>query len=129
MTLSFTYLTSFDRHTQTTADLRSHARYWPVVVGLLLMGSAVAQPRTATAVAPFTATLQKINDDIQLYGAIALRNAASDYRVVGQTWLYLTPMHAQAGLIKSMIANVHAAISYVRRAAEQLPKLDPRNGS
>ena len=42
----------------------------------------------------------------------------------GQTLLYLTPMHAEAGLIKSMIANVHAAISYVRRAAEQLPKLD-----
>ena len=31
---------------------------------------------------------------------------------------------AEAGLIKSMIANVHAAISHVRRAAEQLPKLD-----
>ena len=27
-----------------------------------------------------------------------------------QTTLYLTPMHAEAGLIKSMIANVHAAI-------------------
>ena len=42
----------------------------------------------------------------------------------GQTLLYLTPMHADAGLIKSMIANVRAAISHVRRAAEQLPKLD-----
>ena len=42
----------------------------------------------------------------------------------GQTLLYLTPTHAEVGLIKSMIANVHAAISYVRRAAEQLPKLD-----
>ena len=42
----------------------------------------------------------------------------------GQTMLYLTPMHAEAGLIKSMIANVHAAISHVRRAAEQLPGLD-----
>ena len=42
----------------------------------------------------------------------------------GQTMLYLTSMHAEAGLIKSLIANVHAAISYVRRAAEQLPKLD-----
>ena len=41
-------------------DLRPYARYWPVVVGLLLMGSAVAQPRTAPAVAPFTGTLQKI---------------------------------------------------------------------
>ena len=38
--------------------------------------------------------------------------------------LYLTPMHAEAGLIKSMIANVHAAIRQVKRAAEQLPKLD-----
>jgi len=41
-------------------DLRTHARYWPLVVGLLAMGSAVAQPRAATAVAPFTGTLQKI---------------------------------------------------------------------
>jgi len=42
----------------------------------------------------------------------------------GQTLLYLTPMHAETGLIKSMIANVHAALSHVRRAAEQLPMLD-----
>ena len=41
-------------------DLRTHARHWLLVVGLLVMGSAVAQPRTATAVAPFTGTLQKI---------------------------------------------------------------------
>jgi hypothetical protein len=41
-----------------------------------------------------------------------------------RTTLYLTPMHAEAGLIKSMIANVHAAIRYVRRTAEQLPKID-----
>jgi hypothetical protein len=33
-------------------------------------------------------------------------------------------MHAEVGLIKSMIANVHAAIRHVRRAAEQLPNLD-----
>jgi len=42
----------------------------------------------------------------------------------GQTTLYLTPMHAEVGLIKSMIANVHAAIRHVRAAAEQLPELD-----
>jgi Transposase DDE domain group 1 len=42
----------------------------------------------------------------------------------GQTMLYLTPMHAEAGLIKSMIANVHAAIRHVKDAAEQLPTLD-----
>ena len=41
-----------------------------------------------------------------------------------QTLLYLTPMHAEVGLIKSMIANVRAAIQHVRRVAEQLPKLD-----
>ena len=41
-----------------------------------------------------------------------------------QTTLYLTPMHAEAGLIKSMIANVHAAIGHARRAAEQLPSID-----
>ena len=41
-----------------------------------------------------------------------------------QTTLYLTPMHAEAGLIKSMIANVHAAIQHVKVAAEQLPKID-----
>jgi hypothetical protein len=33
-------------------------------------------------------------------------------------------MHAEAGLIKSMIANVHAAIQHVKQAAEQLPELD-----
>jgi hypothetical protein len=42
----------------------------------------------------------------------------------GQTTLYLTPMHAEVGLIKSMIANVHAAIQHVKAAAEQLPRLD-----
>ena len=41
-----------------------------------------------------------------------------------QTTLYLTPMHAEAGLIKSMIANVHAAIRHVQAAAEQLPRID-----
>ena len=41
-----------------------------------------------------------------------------------QTTLYLTPMHAEAGLIKSMIANVHAAIQHVRATAQQLPKAD-----
>ena len=41
-----------------------------------------------------------------------------------QTTLHLTPMHAEVGLIKSMIANVRAAIRYVSSAAEQLPKID-----
>jgi hypothetical protein len=41
-----------------------------------------------------------------------------------QTTLYLTPMHAEVGLIKSMIANVRGAIGHIKQAAEQLPKLD-----
>ena len=41
-------------------NLRTYARYWPVVIGLLLMDSAVAQPRPAAEVAPFSGTLQKI---------------------------------------------------------------------
>ena len=44
-------------------DLRIHARFWPLVGSLLLMmGSAVAQSRTATSVAPFTGPLQKIHE-------------------------------------------------------------------
>ena len=42
----------------------------------------------------------------------------------GRTELHLTPMHAEVGLIKTMITNIQAAIAYVRRAAEQLPKID-----
>ena len=53
---------------------------------------------------------------------LAAVGRATDH--AGRTTLYLTPMHAEVGLIKSMIANVHAAIRYVRRAAEQLPTLD-----
>jgi hypothetical protein len=45
-------------------------------------------------------------------------------RSSNQMTLYLTPMHAEAGLIKSMIANVDAAIRHVKAAAEQLPKID-----
>lgn len=42
----------------------------------------------------------------------------------GRTELHLTPMHAEVGLIQTMIANIQAAIAYVRRTAEQLPKID-----
>ena len=41
-----------------------------------------------------------------------------------QTKLHFTPMHAEASLIKSMIANSHAAIHHVKAGAEQLPKRD-----
>ncbi len=41
-------------------NLRTHVRFWPLVLGLLAVGSAVAQPRAAAEVAPFAGTLQKI---------------------------------------------------------------------
>jgi hypothetical protein len=41
-----------------------------------------------------------------------------------QTTLHLTPMHAKVGLIKSMIANVQAAIGHVKAIAQQLPGID-----
>ncbi|NRF71749.1 amino acid ABC transporter substrate-binding protein [Aquincola sp. S2] len=41
-------------------DFRVCIRYGAVVLGLLAMGFAVAQPRAVTEVAPFTGTLQKI---------------------------------------------------------------------
>ncbi|MDP1647467.1 MAG: hypothetical protein Q8M01_04605 [Rubrivivax sp.] len=42
----------------------------------------------------------------------------------GQTTRCLTPMHAEVDLVKSVIANVHAAIQHGKAAAEQLPKFD-----
>ena len=58
--LSFTHFAGSDRHTESTMDLRAYTLKLPLVIALLVMGSAVAQPRIATAVAPFTGTLQKI---------------------------------------------------------------------
>ena len=42
---------------------------------------------------------------------------------IDHTVLCLTPMHAKAGLIKSIIADVHAAIRHVKAAAQQLQRL------
>jgi len=42
----------------------------------------------------------------------------------GQTTLYLTPMHAARTTLMMLIANIRAAISHVRRIAEQLPAVD-----
>ena len=41
-------------------DFRTCARYWPLLVGLLMTDSAVGQVRVAPVVAPFSGTLQKI---------------------------------------------------------------------
>ena len=43
----------------------------------------------------------------------------------GQTTLYLTPLHGKAGLLKLLIANIHAALKHVRAAAEQFKAADP----
>jgi hypothetical protein len=45
-------------------------------------------------------------------------------KTAGRVELHLTPMHAKVSLIKAMVVNVSAAVAYVKRAAEQLPKLD-----
>ena len=42
----------------------------------------------------------------------------------GQTTLYLTPMHGKANLLKPLIANIHAALQYVKAAAEQFKTAD-----
>lgn len=43
----------------------------------------------------------------------------------GQTTLYLTPMHGKVGILKSLIANIRAALQHVRAAAEQFKTKDP----
>ncbi len=43
----------------------------------------------------------------------------------GQTTLYLTPMHGKASILKSLIANIRAALEHVRGTAEQFKTADP----
>jgi hypothetical protein len=42
-----------------------------------------------------------------------------------QTTLYLTPLHGKAQVLKTLIANIGAALQHVRQAAEQLAQVDP----
>ena len=42
----------------------------------------------------------------------------------GQTTLYLTPMHAAKTTLMLLIANIRAALSHVRKVAEQSPTTD-----
>ena len=42
----------------------------------------------------------------------------------GQTTLYLTPLHGKADLLKSLIANIQAALQHVKAAAEQFKTKD-----
>jgi hypothetical protein len=42
----------------------------------------------------------------------------------GQTTLYLTPLHGKAKILKSLIANIRAALQHVRDTAEQFKVKD-----
>ena len=41
-----------------------------------------------------------------------------------QTTLYLTPLHGRGDVLKRLIANIGAALQYVKTAAEQFRDLD-----
>jgi hypothetical protein len=43
----------------------------------------------------------------------------------GQTTLYLTPMHGKVSILKSLIANIRAALQHVKATAEQFKSIDP----
>ena len=42
-----------------------------------------------------------------------------------QATLYLTPMHGKANILRSLIANIRAALQHVRVTAEQFKTTDP----
>jgi Transposase DDE domain group 1 len=67
-----------------------------------------------------TARMEAITSRPLLLAAVG--KAASH---AGQTTLYLTPLHAKAGLLKSLVANISAALAHVRAAAEQFKTADP----
>lgn len=56
--------------------------------------------------------------------ALLLASVGRATRHAGQTTLYLTPMHAARTTLMMLVANVRAAISHVRRVAEQLPTVN-----
>jgi hypothetical protein len=42
----------------------------------------------------------------------------------GQTQLYLTPLHGKIQTIKSLVANIRAALQHIKSVAEQSPQID-----
>jgi len=56
--------------------------------------------------------------------ALLLASVGRATQHAGQTTLYLTPMHAARTTLMVLIANIRAALSHVRRVAEQLPEVD-----
>jgi len=60
---------------------------------------------------------EKLTSRPLLFTAVGRANSSGN-----QTTLYLTPMHAETGLINSMIPDLQAAIEYVKATAEQCRK-------
>jgi hypothetical protein len=56
--------------------------------------------------------------------ALLLASVGRATQHAGQTTLYLTPMHAARTTMMLLIGNIRAALSHVRRVAEQLPEVD-----
>jgi hypothetical protein len=56
--------------------------------------------------------------------ALLLASVGRATKHAGQTTLYLTPMHAARTTLMVLIANIRAALSHVRRVAEQFPGVD-----
>ena len=56
--------------------------------------------------------------------ALLLAGVGRATQHAGQTTLHLTPMHAAKSTLMQLIANIRAALSHVRRVAEQSPAID-----
>jgi hypothetical protein len=56
--------------------------------------------------------------------ALLLAGVGRAVKHAGQTTLYLTLMHAAKDKLMMLIANIRTALTHVRAAAEQLPKID-----
>ena len=56
--------------------------------------------------------------------ALLLAGVGRAVKHAGQITLYLTPMHGAKDKLLGLIANIRAALSYVRAVAEQLPQVD-----
>ena len=66
-----------------------------------------------------TARMQAITSRPLLLAAVGRATHSA-----GQTTLYLTPLHGKARLLKSLIANIRAALQHVKQAAEQFKTAD-----
>jgi len=56
--------------------------------------------------------------------ALLLAAVGKATKHAGQTTLYLTPRHAAKTTLMLLIANIRAALSHVKKVAEQSPEAD-----